>query len=173
MTERKSLSLTRRIFFSALLLLLGSLQCLPVAALTLEQLKADPHLTPAKLLAYFSDFKFQLHEQVQAPEAFLASGCGDCDDFASLAAVLLANRGYTTRLVAVFMEKEVHVVCYVAQTNNYLDYNHRKDRILIPSTGELADIADKVAASFRSRWLSVSEVTFKGQLRQFVRTEFH
>ena len=105
----------------------------------------------------------------------LASGGrrGDCDDFATLAAVLLAHRGYTPHLVAVFMEKQVHVVCYVTQTNNYLDYNHRKDRTLVPSTGTLDDIADKVASSFRSRWYSVSEFTFDGSARQFVRTEFH
>jgi hypothetical protein len=70
------------------------------------------------------------------------------------------------------MDKEVHVVCYVAQTNNYLDYNHRKDRMLVSSTGALDDIADKVARSFRSEWRSVSEFTCNGNGRQFVRTEF-
>jgi hypothetical protein len=158
-----------------LLSLLLSAAFLPgrsIAALTLEDLHADAELTPEKLLAHFSDFKFQIRDEVQKPEAFLASRCGDCDDFATLAASLLSTRGYTPRLVAVFMDKEVHVVCYIVQTNNYLDYNRRKDRTLISSTGALDDIAEKVARSFRSTWHSVSEFTFDGNARQFVRTEF-
>jgi hypothetical protein len=145
---------------------------MPATALTLEELRADAQLTPEKLLAHFSDFKFQLRDEVQKPEAFLASRCGDCDDFATLAASLLSTRGYTPRLIAVFMDKQVHVVCYIVQTNNYLDYNHRKDRALVSSTGALDDIAEKVARSFHSNWHSVSEFTFDGSARQFIRTEF-
>ncbi len=52
---------------------------------------------------------------------FLASRSGDCDDPAMFVADLRREKGYSTRLVAVFMPHDVHVVCYVAETNSYLD----------------------------------------------------
>jgi hypothetical protein len=141
-------------------------------ALTLEDLQADPHLNPGRLLGYFSDFKFQLGDNIQKPEVFLAKKCGDCDDFATLASDLLARKGYTPRLVAVYMEREVHVVCYVTETNSYLEYNNRTSRKLVPSSGRLADIAEKVANGFKTNWHSVSEFTFANGRRRFVATEF-
>jgi hypothetical protein len=141
-------------------------------SITLDELRADAKLTPARFLEYFSDFKFQLREQVQTPETFLASKTGDCDDFASLAALLLREKGYTTRLVAVSMDRETHVVCYVAETKSYLDFNNRLERKLVPSSGALEDIADKVAAGFRSSWHSVSEVAFSQGAPRFLSTQF-
>jgi hypothetical protein len=141
-------------------------------ALTLQDLQSDAQLTPARLMEYFSDFKFQLRSNLQKPADFLASKCGDCDDFANLTALVLKARGYTPRICVVSMDKATHVVCFVAETQCYLDYNHRQDRLLIPSTGTLADIAQKVASSFQSRWYSVSEVRFAEGVRRFVRTEF-
>ena len=49
-----------------------------VSALTLAELRADPHLTPERFISYFADFKFELGREVQKPDAFLASQCGDC-----------------------------------------------------------------------------------------------
>jgi hypothetical protein len=173
MTEQRTCRLTKPALVLFLVSFAGLSPCLLAAGLTLQELEADAHLTPDTLLEYFSDFGFELHESLQKPEVFLSTKCGDCDDFAILAATLLAHRGYTPHLVAVFMEREVHVVCFVAQTNSYLDYNHRKDGLLVSSNGALDDIADKVARSFRSPWHSVSEFTYDGSVRQFVRTEFH
>lgn len=141
-------------------------------ALTLQDLQDDAQLTPARLMGYFSDFKFQLGPNLQKPEDFLANKCGDCDDFANLTSLVLRAKGYTPRIFVVSMDRATHVVCFVAETRSYLDYNHRRDCVLIPSTGTLADIAQKVASSFKSRWYSVSEVTFSEGVRRFIRTEF-
>jgi hypothetical protein len=140
---------------------------------TLAELRADPKLTPERLMAYFADFKFELSRQVRQPETFLASRCGDCDDFATLAADLLREKGYSTRLVAVFMPHDVHVVCYVAESHCYLDYNRRKQASpLVKCEGDLAAIAASVAEYFRSPWRSASEFTFHNGVRQFVSTAF-
>jgi hypothetical protein len=142
-------------------------------AVTLAELRADPNLTPERLMARFADFKFELGRKVRPPEAFLASQSGDCDDFASLAADLLHEKGYSTRLVAVFMPNDVHVVCYVAETNSYLDYNRRKQASpLVKCNNELAAIAASVARSFHSSWRSVSEFTFRKGARHFISTVF-
>ncbi|HOX55322.1 MAG TPA: transglutaminase domain-containing protein [Candidatus Paceibacterota bacterium] len=161
--------------------LLGSLAflgCLLSAgwarAVTLAELRADPKLTPERLIAYFADFKFEANRQVRQPEAFLASRSGDCDDFATLAADLLREKGYSPRLVAVYMPNEVHVVCYVAETQSYLDYNRRRQPSpLVRCDGDLGVIAARVAESFRTSWRSVSEFTFTKGVRRFVTTVFH
>jgi hypothetical protein len=143
-------------------------------ALTLAELRAEPNLTPERLMTHFADFKFELGRKVRPPDAFLASRSGDCDDFATLAADLLREKGYSTRLVAVFMPNDVHVVCYVAETNSYLDYNRRKQPSpLVKCSSELAAIAASVARSFHSPWHSVSEFTFRSGVRRFVSTVFH
>ena len=145
----------------------------PVLAVTLKELIDDPHLTPETFARHFSGFGFQLSEVVQRPEAFLASKKGDCDDYATLAADLLRSKGYTTRLVVVFMPKDIHVVCYVAETSSYLDYNCRDcPNPAIPCEGTLSDIADKVAKSFHASWHCVSEFTFKEGVRHFVFSDF-
>ena len=143
-----------------------------VQGVTLEELKADPKMTPATLLAYFSDFTFHLRGNTQNPTDFLSTKAGDCDDFANVAAQVLRARGYTPRVVVVSLEKVTHVVCYVSETRSYLDYNRRRDRTLVPSDGTLRDIARSVASSFQSKWYSVSEVAFVAGARRFLSTEF-
>ena len=144
-----------------------------LAGVTLDELRAEPNLTPERFIKHFADFKFALGRDVQKPETFLKSQAGDCDDFATLAADVLRERGYTTRLVAVFMPNDVHVVCYVKETNSYLDYNCRKQTSpLVKCDQELAAIAASVAASFRTQWRTVSEYTFQDGVRKFVSTEF-
>jgi hypothetical protein len=144
-----------------------------VGAVTLAELRGDKNLTPQGLIRRFAGFKFRLFDEVQPRDVFLASRTGDCDDFATLAADLLDERGYTTRLVAVYMERQTHVVCYVKEVGAYLDYNKRNDASpLVPSDGTLADIAGKVARSFGSRWSSVLEFTFRGGTRQPVASDF-
>ena len=124
-------------------------------ALTLAELKAEQGLTPERFMLHFADFKFQLGREVQKPEEFIKNQAGDCDDFATLAAKLLHEKGYTTRLVVVYMPRDVHVVCYVAESNCYLDYNCRKRTSpLVKCCGELSAIAASVAESFRSPWRS-------------------
>jgi hypothetical protein len=128
--------------------------------------------TPSNFLEYFSDFGFRLSGELQDSRTFLKNRWGDCDDFAILAAQVLKAKGYTPHLIVVAMEKEVHVVCYVAETQTYLDYNHRRDNKQVLSSGALDDIATKVAASFKTNWISVSEFTWVQGKRRFLRTEF-
>jgi hypothetical protein len=160
-----------RVVFTAVVLL-GMAQA--VEGVTLSELRADPQLTPERLIKYFADFKFELGRTVRKPESFLAAQAGDCDDFATLAADLLREKGYTTRLVAVFMPKDVHVICYVKETNSYLDYNCRKKPSpLVKCDGELSAIATSVAQSFRTQWRSASEFTMQADgARHFLLTEF-
>jgi hypothetical protein len=142
-------------------------------AATLAELRADPNLTPDRLMAHFADFKFELSRQVRQPESFLASRSGDCDEFATPAADLLREKGYSTRLVVVYLPHDVHVVCYVAETSSYLDYNRRKQASpLVKCDRDLASIAASVARSFRSPWRSVSEFTFCNGAKRFVATAF-
>jgi Transglutaminase-like superfamily len=144
------------------------------SALSLAELRSDPKLTPERLLKQFADFKFKLGQEVQKPEVFLRERCGDCDDFATLAADVLRHRGYTPRLVAVFMPDSVHVVCYVNEINGYLDFNHRKDPSpVVRCDGALHAIGESVARSFRGRWLSVSEFAFRDGEKTFLSTEFY
>ncbi len=143
------------------------------SALTLEDLKGDSRLTPERLMHYFSNFHFLLGEKVQPADQFLANEAGDCDDFANLAADLLRDKGYTPRLVVVFMPKEIHVVCYVAEVKAYLDYNNRAmEKPLVASDGSLSDIAEKVAKSFSTTWHCASEFTMNDGVRRFVYTDF-
>jgi hypothetical protein len=145
----------------------------PAQGLTLKELRADTALTPDRLLHYFFDFKFKLGEQVQSSEAFLSSKAGDCDDFATLAAEVLREKGYTPRLVVVFMEHQIHVVCYVPETKSYLDYNNRRlSSPAVPSNGTLPDIAQKVARTFRAPWTCASEFVYKNGIRQTLWTDF-
>ena len=134
----------------------------PAGALTLAELQQDEHLTPDRFARYFRDFRFRLGDEVQAPEAFLGDEAGDCDDYATLAAEVLKKKGYTPQLVVVFMEKEIHAVCFIRETKSYLDYNNRRGPLFtVPSDGSLADIARQVAASFHQHWSSVAEFTYR------------
>lgn len=155
-----------------MVLLLGS-SVISVLPVTLDELQADSNLTPERFASYFTDFEFQLREKVQSPERFLASKNGDCDDYATLAADILRAKGYTPRLVVVYMPKATHVVCYVAESKSYLDFNNRNQRTrTVTSDGRLEDIADQVAQSFNASWHCVSEFTFKNGLRRMVYTDF-
>jgi hypothetical protein len=163
--------------FTLLLTSLGVLLLLLPAgtarAVTLAELRAEPNLTPERLMAHFAGFKFKLGRDVLPPETFLANQSGDCDDFATLAADLLREKGYSTRLIVVYMPHDVHVVCYVAETNSYLDYNRRKQASpLVKCKGELEAIAASVAQYFRCPWRSVAEFTFRNGARHFVSMAF-
>lgn len=139
----------------------------------MQELRDDSFLTPETFARHFADFKFKLLEQVQPPEQFLATKTGDCDDYATLAADILKSKGYHTKLVVVFMPKDIHVVCYVQEAKGYLDFNARVlTNPIIPCDGSLVDIAEKVAESFRSKWYCVSEFTFENGNRRFVYTDF-
>ena len=161
---------------SALLLSLGASVCLLLSAtnahaLTLEQLQKDATLTPQTFARNFSKFRFSFHEDVQKPEDFIASESGDCDDYSTLAAAELSARGYHPRLIAVRLQHVVHVVCYVAEANGYLDYNKRaKGSGIVASGSNLNEIADSVAKSFKSSWNSVSEFTYRDGLKRLVST---
>lgn len=131
-------------------------------ALTLSELRSDSKLTPKRFARYFSDFEFRFHAEVQPAEVFLATQSGDCDDFAVLAARVLGEKGYVTRLISVRMDAGVHVVCYVEDTRCYLDFNNRGYMMrTTKSDGSMKDIARKVAKSFDSDWTTVSEFQFE------------
>lgn len=161
---------------SALLLSLSASVCVLLSAtnahaLTLEQLHNDATLTPQTFARHFSKFRFTFHADVQKPEDFIASGAGDCDDYSTLAAAELSARGYHPRLIAVRLEQVVHVVCYVAEANGYLDFNKRaKGSGIVSSGSNLNEIADAVAKSFKSSWSSVSEFTYSDGVKRLVST---
>jgi hypothetical protein len=143
----------------------------PLQALTLEQLKKDSDLTPEKFASHFSRFKYQFRAEVQEPEQFLTRRSGDCDDYAVLAAEVLGEKGYTARLIAVRLKREVHVVCYIEETGSYLDYNLRRSRVKVARTdGSYRDIANRVARSFKCSWSSVSEFTYENGTKRLVQT---
>jgi hypothetical protein len=143
-------------------------------SVTLKQLQNDPNLTPKRFARYFSDFEFEFHREVQAPEVFLRTEAGDCDDYAILADRVLSAKGYHTRLIHVSMPGgPAHVVCYVAEEKGYLDYNSRGYVFKIERSGPtLQEIAAKVAKSFRSEWSTVQEFTCVEGHQRVVETVF-
>ncbi|MDB6022788.1 MAG: hypothetical protein JWQ04_2645 [Pedosphaera sp.] len=171
---RKNILPFPNLFLNRWLLALALLGFVPPShALTLPELLNDAHLTPERLLHRFARFKFKLFDGVQPPVQFLASETGDCDDFATLAAYVLREKGYHPRLIAVFMPTQVHVVCVVTEAKAYLDYNNRRqDSPLVPTDGSLTDIAGKVARSFHTTWRCVCEYTVKDGVQHTVSTEF-
>jgi hypothetical protein len=148
--------------------------CVSIAnasTLTLEELHALPGVTPQNFSSHFADFSFTFRADVQTPADFLARHDGDCDDFATLAAAELAARGYTPRLIAVRMKREIHVVCYVAEANGYLDYNLRAKGGFVPCGAAIPQIAASVIKSFKnSAWSSASEFTYDGRVKRLVET---
>lgn len=130
-------------------------------------------LTPERLIRAFAGFTFELSEPTQDAEVFLQRKRGDCDDFAILASRLLSERGYTTKLVTVMMERQTHVVCYVEEAQGYLDFNHRTNaQPVIRSDGSLEDIAHKVAGDFHSQWQTASEFKYENQQPVYLETVF-
>lgn len=160
MDSRRDCSGRRRGFSAPILwlaLTVGSSQAGEFA-----RLKQDPDLNPQRLLSHFAGFAYELGEQLQDPDTFLRRGRGDCDDFASLADRLLTERGWHCKLVVVRMERQTHVVCYVAEAKGFLDFNRRASADPVSlSEATLEDIADKVAGSFRSRWWIASEFEYR------------
>lgn len=130
-------------------------------SITLDELRHVPKLTPEKFASYFDDFDFKFHADVQDHNVFLETKSGDCDDYATLAADVLGRNGYTTRLIAVRMLGETHVVCYVNETKSYLDYNFRKETVkTIPCKKSITEIARHVAKSFARDWIATYQFTF-------------
>jgi hypothetical protein len=130
-------------------------------------------LTPESLTHFFSDFTYELGDQVQDGRVFVERKRGDCDDFAKLVSEILSRHGYTTKLVVVMMAKQTHVVCYVKERQGYLDYNLRAaSRPIVACDGSLEDIAEKVAASFHARWHMASEIRYQGTRPIFVFNTF-
>jgi len=158
--------------------IIGGLVCLGIwismgaaAGLTLEELRRESNLTPQRFARFFSEFKYQFHAEVQEPEVFLSTASGDCDDYAVVAAMVLLEKGYHTRLIAVRMPGVTHVVCYVAEAKCYLDYNNRSYLIKTASAdGTLRDVARKVAKSFDASWTSASEFVYTNGVKRLVAT---
>ena len=140
-------------------------------ALTIQEIEETPNLTPQSFARLFSAFEFRFHSEIQPPDRFLASRSGDCDDYSILAAQILKAKGYTPRLIAVRMPHVVHVVCYIDETNAYLDYNNRsRGPVTVTSRPEIQEIARSVAKSYDARWTSASEFIFDGKAKRLVRT---
>jgi hypothetical protein len=147
--------------------------CAPNRGMDLETLRKQDGLTPEKFAEYFRKFKFELNEKPQQPDLFLARETGDCDDYATLAATILGEKGYHTRLIVVFMPRVIHVVCFISERGGYLDYNERQSesKLLFTSTTVEA-IANRVATSFSAKWYCAAEFTYKDGTRVFSNTEF-
>lgn len=139
--------------------------------MTLEELRGAPDLTPKKFAAFFRDFDFKFRAEVQSPEVFLATQSGDCDDYSTLAAMVLKEKGYTPRLIAVRMPGVTHVVCYIEETGSYLDYNARGYfSRTVSSSREIEAIARNVAKSYGAKWFSASEFTYGDGVKRLVHT---
>lgn len=150
-----------------LLLLSASLAS---SSLTLDTLRNDPKLTPQRFARYFRDFRCVFHVEVQEPEVFLVTQSGDCDDYATVADLVLREKGFKTRLIGIRMPGITHVVCYVDDCGCYLDFNNRS--YLIGSTrcqGALEAIANKVARTFGATWTTAYEFTYRDGMKKIVK----
>jgi len=147
--------------------------CAGAYAGALDALAGQKDLTPENLIRSFAGFTYELNAEPQDAETFLQRKRGDCDDFANLASRLLTDRGYKTRLVAVMLEHQTHVVCYVEEGRGFLDFNHRADaQPIIKSDGSLEDIAQKVAGDFRSHWRTASEIRYTNKVPVYLEIVF-
>jgi hypothetical protein len=158
---------TTRVTFFVFLLALST----SAFGLSLDEIRNTPDLTPRKFAALFREFEFKFHREVQSPEVFLATRSGDCDDFSTLAAAVLREKGYTPRLITVRMPGVTHVVCYIEETKSYLDYNNRAflDRA-VSSGPEIEAIAGSVARSYKLNWISATEFSFDEGVKRLVQT---
>ena len=140
----------------------------PLGAVTLGELLDNPKLNAKKFASYFGDFGYEFNSAILAPETFLSSQRGDCDDYAVLADYVLSKHGLTTRLVHVRLTGRVaHAVCYVSESKAYLDYNNRKFFVTLTRSGpDLRTIADKVAESLSASWTTASEFTYSYETRR-------
>src|SRR5882672_5301230 len=134
-----------RTLFLAFLLV----SCSGASGVTLNDLRGRATLTPDEFASCFENFEFVFHAEIQDPDVFLATQSGDCDDYATLAATILREKGYTPRLIAVRMRGVVHVICYIEESHCYLDYNERHAHTrTIQAGSSIAEIAEKVSKSF-------------------------
>lgn len=151
-------------------LLVSMLVC-ALNAVTLEDLRNDPELTPQKFARHFRNFRYVFHDEIQPPEVFLSTEAGDCDDYATLAASMLGARGYHPKLFAIRMPGVTHVVCYILESSSYLDFNNRTYLSRLQhAKPDIHDIARKVAKSFDASWTSASEFTYENGLKRLVST---
>jgi hypothetical protein len=131
-------------------------------AVTMEELRTMPHLTPVQFARYFTNFEFKFHAEVQPHDQFLATQSGDCDDYATVAADALEKHGYHPRMIAIRMKGETHVICYITETHSYLDYNMRKEENpLVPCSPDITAVASNVAKGFGRDWLATYEFTYE------------
>lgn len=138
-------------------------------AVSLEDLRRQD-LTPPRFASYFRHFQFNYRKEVQRPEVFLATKSGDCDDYSTLAAAVLREKGYTPRLISIRMPGVTHVVCYIEETRSYLDYNFRGHTVAVNSGNVLQSIAESVALSYGLEWSSASEFTYHSGVKRLVQT---
>jgi hypothetical protein len=139
-----------------------------LSAVTLEELLSHPKLTPKKFASYFANFGYEFNGPIQSPSDFLARKKGDCDDYSVLAAHVLAQHGYTTRLIHVRLTGRVaHAVCYVEESKAYLDFNNRGVFFTLTRSGpDIREIASKVAQSLEASWTTASEFTYSYATRR-------
>lgn len=155
-------SLRSRFARPGLIVLAGLWAVAPLAALTVDELLADPDLTPKRFANHFEDFTYEFIDYVQDPDVFLRTRTGDCDDYAVLASYVLGRKKFTPRLIHVRMVGRVpHAVCYVMESKAYLDYNNRRYAFNLERCGPtIREIATKVARSFEANWTSATEFTY-------------
>jgi len=135
----------------------------PTSRFTLQELEEAPELTPKQFANLFEHFAFEGSPIIRPPDQFLYERCGDCDDYAVLADLVLAKRGLRTRLIQVkFAGDNVgHAVCYVTENKAYLDYNNRKYTFNLQRSGPtIRQIAKKIASSFELEWTTAAEFTY-------------
>jgi hypothetical protein len=141
------------------------------AALSVEDLRKEKDLTPPRFASYFRGFSFSFRKDVQRADAFLSTKKGDCDDYSILAAAILREKGYTPRLISIRMPGVTHVVCYIEETQSYLDYNFRGYTVAIGSSDNVLEkIANNVARSYAASWSSASEFTYASGVKRLVQT---
>ena len=146
----------------------GAAAPLAADAVTLHELVDNPQINAKKFANYFGDFVFEFNSAIQPPDVFLARERGDCDDYAVLADFVLKKHGLGTRLIHIRLAGRVaHAVCYVTESNAYLDYNNRAYFFTLARSGpDIRDIATKVAASLQVNWTTASEFIYSYDTRR-------
>ena len=132
----------------------------PDQPFSLQDLEAEPELSPKQFASLFAAFDFESSPVIRPPEQFLGERRGDCDDYAVIADLVLAKRGYRTRCIQVkFAGDNIgHAVCYVAENKAYLDFNNRRFFLTLERSGRtIREIAERVAASFELDWTTAAE----------------
>ncbi|MBI2518514.1 MAG: hypothetical protein HYV95_16690 [Opitutae bacterium] len=149
--------------FGLLLAVPGAFALKPTERFDLKELESEPNMTPGHFADLFEDFAYDYYPYVQAPDTFLQTRSGDCDDYAILADYILSRRNFKTRLIRVELvgTRINHAVCYVMEKKVYLDFNNRKYAFnLERSSPSIREIATKVADSFEKNWTSATEYTY-------------